>query len=497
MSVHKVAPGIRAGDADPTGHQAPAGYLEDVFESLPSATAVVARDGRIALANRTWSTHSALLYDDDAGLRAGGDYLDFCDRLAECGGEAAAIPGALRAILSGGAEAFDLEYPRTGGDGSLRWSRIRFVPVTSANIGALAVHMDVTAEREARAKLVREKDHSSAAASISAAIAAAGVDIVDVATAIATQLLEHLGDLCLVSIIDAADGDMRVASVEGRNAAAVNAARDIAAVRRVRLDSTSLGAQAVRSRTTIVASSSGDLRDQVSVHYRDYVDQFPVEHVIAVPGVAGDAVLAVITVARHREQPFSDSDIALGEAVATHAAYAIQNAQLFQEKDAAEKARRAAEVKLTYANHELQRAAANALREADFSAALLRAIHEGYVFTVDGAIIDVNEQLCAMTGFTRAELVGQRRPYPFWPPDDADRLAAAAAAARADGGGEFDVTLLRKSGERFAAAVSVKVVPAIDGKVPGFITTVTDLAAYRRRELALTRLDTRDPLTGC
>jgi PAS domain-containing protein len=55
-------------------------------------------------------------------------------------------------------------------------------------------------------------------------------------------------------------------------------------------------------------------------------------------------------------------------------------------------------------------------RERDYGAVITSSMHEGFILTRDGAILEVNPALCELTGFTREELVGAHAPYAFWAP---------------------------------------------------------------------------------
>ncbi|WP_343029826.1 PAS domain S-box protein [Dechloromonas hortensis] len=68
-----------------------------------------------------------------------------------------------------------------------------------------------------------------------------------------------------------------------------------------------------------------------------------------------------------------------------------------------------------------------------------------------GRITFVNSAFCRMTGFDESELVGVAPPYPYWPPEEFDKLqhnidTALAGQAPASG---FEMRIMRKSGERF------------------------------------------------
>ena len=61
-------------------------------------------------------------------------------------------------------------------------------------------------------------------------------------------------------------------------------------------------------------------------------------------------------------------------------------------------------------------------------------MHDGYALTVSGEIKAVNGALCELTGFSEAELVGARVPFPFWPPERLDETMMAPPARRGRGG---------------------------------------------------------------
>jgi diguanylate cyclase (GGDEF)-like protein/PAS domain S-box-containing protein len=134
--------------------------------------------------------------------------------------------------------------------------------------------------------------------------------------------------------------------------------------------------------------------------------------------------------------------------------------------------------------------------ERDFTAALLGAIRDGYTFSQDGVLQDVNDELLEMTGFSRAELLGARRPYPFWPAEEVDRLTAITVSIALTGGGEYDAALVRKDGTRFDALLSCRPARTRGGEILGLVTTIRDISSEKRRERALDQLANEDGLTG-
>jgi diguanylate cyclase (GGDEF)-like protein/PAS domain S-box-containing protein len=135
-------------------------------------------------------------------------------------------------------------------------------------------------------------------------------------------------------------------------------------------------------------------------------------------------------------------------------------------------------------------------RERDVSAAILASMQEGFALTRDGEIINVNDALCRLTGFSREQLVGARVPLPFWPADAHDELMAVRKRLIEQGGGEIETTLVRRDGTRFEASWTCTRAAGPDGADVGFVQTIRDISERKRHEQDLERRATRDSLTG-
>ena len=126
----------------------------------------------------------------------------------------------------------------------------------------------------------------------------------------------------------------------------------------------------------------------------------------------------------------------------------------------------------------------DALRgERRWTAALLASLQEGLLVFRDGVTIQVNDAFCAMTAFSREELMG-RTPddYPFWPEADREYLRRTVQDASTHGGLDQEIELQRSTGERFWALCSSARIDDPAGADIGMLVTVKDLTEQRRAD---------------
>ncbi len=101
---------------------------------------------------------------------------------------------------------------------------------------------------------------------------------------------------------------------------------------------------------------------------------------------------------------------------------------------------------------------------------------------MQGRITYVNPAFCQMTGWSEAELVGLTAPFPYWPDDDRELLAARLEeelSGRTTPGG-FQVRVKHKDGSIFDGRMYVS--PLVDGKgvQSGWMTSMTDITEPNR-----------------
>ena len=103
---------------------------------------------------------------------------------------------------------------------------------------------------------------------------------------------------------------------------------------------------------------------------------------------------------------------------------------------------------------------------------------------LQGEVIYVNPAFCKITGFNSDELVGKLPPMPYWLPDQIDETfavhqAVMAGEAPPDG---FEITFMRKNGERFNALVYEARLIDGKGQHTGWMASVLDVTERKRAE---------------
>lgn len=123
------------------------------------------------------------------------------------------------------------------------------------------------------------------------------------------------------------------------------------------------------------------------------------------------------------------------------------------------------------------------ISETNFRRAMENSMLTGMrALDLQGRITYVNPAFCQMTGWNEEELVGRIAPFPYWPEQDREWLAARLEdelQGRSAPGG-FEVRVKRKNGLIFDARMYVS--PLIDprGQQAGWMTSMTDITEPKR-----------------
>jgi PAS domain S-box-containing protein/putative nucleotidyltransferase with HDIG domain len=130
---------------------------------------------------------------------------------------------------------------------------------------------------------------------------------------------------------------------------------------------------------------------------------------------------------------------------------------------------------------------------------LMQHLNDGVVLLgPTGVHLDVNPAFCAMTGFSREELIGAGIPHPYWPPEERD-AAKRVLRHHLQGPEETaELTFTRKDGSCFPVLVTPSVIRGVDGEPVFLLAVVRDIGEQRRATEALQHLNRElQALTSC
>ncbi|MBI4756437.1 MAG: PAS domain S-box protein [Betaproteobacteria bacterium] len=117
-------------------------------------------------------------------------------------------------------------------------------------------------------------------------------------------------------------------------------------------------------------------------------------------------------------------------------------------------------------------------REMAFRRAMEESVVTGLrAIDLEGRITFVNAAFCRMVGFPAETLLGCRPPFPYWPPEDHDKLMAAVRetlAGRAPPKG-YELQVMRANGERFWVRLYVSPLIDADGRQAGWMAAMNDI----------------------
>ncbi len=133
----------------------------------------------------------------------------------------------------------------------------------------------------------------------------------------------------------------------------------------------------------------------------------------------------------------------------------------------------------------------------EFSNNMIQSMQDGFSILDSNAIsMDANPSFCRMTGYSREELIGTTPPFPYWPPEEYKNIDAVLQRALKGETSDFELTFMRKDGQRFPVIVSPSVVKDRNGNILSYIATVKDISERKLAEKKIERLAYHDQLTG-
>ncbi|MEO8754332.1 MAG: EAL domain-containing protein [Casimicrobiaceae bacterium] len=126
-----------------------------ILNALPAHIALVDSRGLIVSVNETWRRAGPPAVIQAPGHAVGRNYVEICDNaLGDEGFDAQQVADGLRSVLRGEAASFSIEYA-CGSTAGQRWFLLKVTPLADDDLprGAVVMHLDVTAQRQAEESL--------------------------------------------------------------------------------------------------------------------------------------------------------------------------------------------------------------------------------------------------------------------------------------------------------------------------------------------------------
>ncbi len=347
----------------------PLGLLQAIFASAPVGLQIYERSGRCLIVN---AAHTRLfggvpppeynIFEDNLLVERG--IVDLVRRAFA--GERVAIPAIWYDIR----ELRNLPPSMDVSGGRRVAIASEMVPLRATKSDevthVLIVFNDVTEEHEARerseaaARAAEERAAQSALLADAGRLLSSSLDLDVTLAKVATLATTSLCDICVIDMVND-DGTYRRVAAVHRDPALQPALDDLRTKYPPIAGSTQPSVVAIASRKPDLNSElDPELIGQRSTSpaHRDLLVRVGMRSQLTVPLLVGDQVLGAIVLGHSRDRRFTERDIPFMEALASHAAVAIENARLFRAaqlaRTEAEAANRAKDEFLAMLGHELR-----------------------------------------------------------------------------------------------------------------------------------------------
>jgi PAS domain S-box-containing protein len=319
-----------------------------------------------------------------------------------------------------------------------------------------------------RFRLLAEASHEFAAATY---------DLDRLLEVVARRLGELVGDMCAIRTI-AEDGEW----LESIGAAYHRDPELLASMREVMLSGRQRVGEGISGR--VAATGQPLLTPRIDIaaflassepRYRPFLEQLQATSSIILPLLCRGEVVGVANLMRsNSDNPYTDDDLHWVQSVADHAALAIANARSY----AVERAARDAAQRAT-----------NALRQAEGRFARLSeaGILGIVVAKLDGHVVEINDALLQLLGYSRDEILSGRVSWlSLTPPDWQHVDARAVEQLRTSGiAGLREKEYFRKDGTRVPILAGSALVEEASAEAISF---VLDLTERKTAEAAIARM---------
>lgn len=123
------------------------------------------------------------------------------------------------------------------------------------------------------------------------------------------------------------------------------------------------------------------------------------------------------------------------------------------------------------------------LKHKEFIEDLIESMQDGFsVLDANGRRIMANKAFYRITGFSKEELINIGPPFPFWPPEHINDIKMAFDGMRRGELKDFDLTFMRKNGERFPVIINTSCLRNEQGEVANYLIILKDITARKKAE---------------
>jgi PAS domain S-box-containing protein len=110
--------------------------------------------------------------------------------------------------------------------------------------------------------------------------------------------------------------------------------------------------------------------------------------------------------------------------------------------------------------------------------------HPIMLVTLEKSIQYINPALEKLTGYTKAELVGLKAPFPWWPPNLVDQYMREDPPPKGSISSNIERLFINKNGEQFWVEVHINPMQQ-DGKITGYLSSWMDISIKKKAEQEL------------
>jgi PAS domain S-box-containing protein len=291
--------------------------------AVPSMVWTAAPDGAITYANEQWFRYAGI--SPEANARGWPDLVLHPDDRERC-------LAAWQRALEQGAE-YSVEVRNRRHDGVYRWFLTRAAPARDSQGRIVAWYgttTDIHERKELEMRLQAQAERLRILAEASTAFARQVHDADGLVRALAGQVSQALGDVCVIRLVaDAAHWQDNVVVCHSDPAMADRLQRALAGETSTTDDLTAgllRSGQPVR----LPETTSAQIRAMVQPHYGEFLDLCDVYSLLLAPLKAGGSVFGVAAVARTAAgRPYTEDDQQLLQDLADRAVLALENARLY------------------------------------------------------------------------------------------------------------------------------------------------------------------------